>query len=170
MNASDSTRRYWAGGYHFGDNSQYEKFINNEQWKIGSSIEDKEGKLFYQKINEIKIGDFFALKSLGEKYDLSITALGIVIDTSDKLSGVIKIKWIKINQSHKRKAPKGEGAGNWLGTLLEVKRMEDIDQIFDPLFQPKDEEVRMLTANSDAFGFWEDEREDLYQDFLNETN
>ena len=27
--------------------------------------------------------------------------------------------------------------------------------------------IRQMTSNSDAFSFWEDEREDLYQDYLN---
>jgi hypothetical protein len=170
MNASDLIRRYWAGGYHFGNDSQFEKFVKNEQWKIGWSIEDKEGKPFYQKIKEIKIGDFFALKSLGGNYDLVISALGIVIDTTEKPSGVLRVKWLRINQLYKGKAPKGIGAGNWFGTLLEVKRIEDIAQIFDPLFQPEEEEIRMLTANSDAFDFWEDEREDIYQDYLKKRN
>ncbi len=29
-----------------------------------------------------------------------------------------------------------------------------------------DDEVRELTSDSDAFSFWEDPREDLYQDYL----
>jgi len=166
MKASDLIRKYWAGGYHFGDESQLEFFIKNEQWKIGWGIEDKEGTPFYQKIREVKIGDFFALKSLGGNYDLVISALGIVIDTSEKNEGILKIKWLKHEHLYKGKAPKGSGAGNWFGTLLEVKRIEDIIQIFDPLFQPDKEELRNLTSNSDAFDFWSDEREDIYQDYL----
>ena len=34
------------------------------------------------------------------------------------------------------------------------------------MFETEEEEIRMLTANSDAFDFWEDEREDIYQDYL----
>lgn len=30
----------------------------------------------------------------------------------------------------------------------------------------EDEEIRSLSAQTDSFGFWEDEREDLYQDYL----
>jgi hypothetical protein len=30
----------------------------------------------------------------------------------------------------------------------------------------EDEEIRSLTAQTDSFTFWEDEREDIYQDFL----
>ena len=29
-----------------------------------------------------------------------------------------------------------------------------------------DEEMRSFTAQTDAFSFWEDEREDIYQDYL----
>lgn len=166
MNASDLIRRYWVGGFHFGSESQFENFVKNEQWKIGWSDEDREGKPSYQKIREIKIGDFFALKSLGGNYDLVISALGIVIDTAETPSGTLRVKWLRFSQLYKGKAPKDSGAGNWFGTLLEVKRIEDIAQIFDPLFQPEDEEIRMLTSNSDAFDFWEDEREDIYQDFI----
>lgn len=81
MNADNLIRRYWAGGYHFGqENSQLEKFISNETWKIGWSKEDEKGRQFYQKINEVKI--------------------------------------------------------------------------------------RAFTSNSDAFGFWNNENEDIYQDYL----
>ncbi len=30
----------------------------------------------------------------------------------------------------------------------------------------EDEEIRSLSAQTDSFGFWEDKREDLYQDYL----
>lgn len=30
----------------------------------------------------------------------------------------------------------------------------------------EDEEIRNLTAQTDSFTFWEDEQEDIYQDFL----
>lgn len=30
-------------------------------------------------------------------------------------------------------------------------------------------EVRNLTAQTDAFGFWNDEREDIYQDYLEDN-
>jgi len=169
MNADNLIRRYWAGGHHFGQsNNQFEKFINQEKWQIGWSENDKEGVQFYRKLSEIKIGDFFALKSLGGKYDLTISALGIVIDTTSKASGELRIKWLKYNNHHlyKGKAPKGKGAGNWFGTLLEIKRLEDIAEIFEPLFESQEEQIRAFTSNSDAFDFWNNESEDIYQDYL----
>lgn len=30
----------------------------------------------------------------------------------------------------------------------------------------EDEEVRLFSAQTNAFSFWEDEREDIYQDYL----
>jgi hypothetical protein len=30
----------------------------------------------------------------------------------------------------------------------------------------EEEEIRTLSAQTDSFGFWEDEKEDLYQDYL----
>lgn len=144
--------------------------MENEEWRIGWSPEDEEGSQFYQIIKKIKIGDFFALKSLGGRHDLVISAIGIVIDTSEKASGIIKIKWIRTERLFTGKAPKGKGAGNWFSSLLEVERVEDIARIFGPMFeQEEDEDIRTLTANSDAFGFWEDEREDIYQDYLEKT-
>jgi len=167
MNANYFMRRYWAGGYHFGDDSQFEIFISKEKWQIGWSNKDQQGKLFYERIREVKIGDFFALKALGGKHDLTVSALGIVIDNREIPSGELKIKWIKSGEIYKSKAPKGTGAGNWFGTLLEIKREEDIAQIFKPLFEPNEEDVRILTLDSDAFDFWKSEEEDIYQDFLN---
>ena len=166
MNTDNLSRRYWAGGHHFGEYNQFEKFIKQEKWQIGWSEEDTEGVQFYQKLNHVKIGDFFALKSLGGKYDLTISALGIVIDTADRVSGELRVKWLKYNHLYKGKAPKGRGAGNWFGTLLEIKRIEDIAEIFEPLFEPQEEEIRTLTSNSDAFDFWDNKDEDIYQDYL----
>ncbi len=166
-NTNNLMRRYWAGGYHFGqENNQFDQFIHNEYWKIGWGKEEEKGKPFYQKINEVKIGDFFALKSLGGQYDLTISALGIVVNTKSKEEGELGIKWLKSNFLYKEKAPKGTGAGNWFGTLLEIKRQEDIATIFQPIFESEIEELRAFTAQSDAFNFWHDEREDIYQDYL----
>lgn len=78
----------------------------------------------------------------------------------------MKVKWLKLDQLYRGKAPSGPGSGNWFGALLEVKRIEDITRIFAPLFQP--EEDRLLSNDPDAFEFWNDEREDLYQDFLDQ--
>ncbi|MEM9884754.1 MAG: hypothetical protein AAF849_02610 [Bacteroidota bacterium] len=167
MNTDNLLRRYWAAGYHFSKkDSQLEKFINQGKWQIAWSEKDQEGDQFYRKLADVKIGDFFALKSLGGKYDLTISALGIVVDTKDKSSGVLSIKWLKREHLYKGKAPKGEEAGNWFGTLLEIKRPKDIAEIFEPLFKPQEEEIRAFTSDSDAFDFWKDEREDIYQDYL----
>ena len=166
MNTSDLIRRYWAGAYHFEHDNELQEFINKEKWKIDQNKKDKKS---YLVINEIKIGDFFALKSFGENYDLNIIALGIVIGITDKPYGELDVKWLKFNQLHKIKTSKYLNTNNWFSTLLEVKRVEEIAEIFDPLFQPQDEEIRAFTANSDAFEFWNDEREDIYQDYLKKT-
>lgn len=172
MATSILNRKYWAGGYHFGNDNQFNKFISTEKWKIGWELDDKEGKLFYKRINEVKIGDFFALKSFGGSYDLTISALGIVIDTTEKLHGELQVKWLRFGKIYKGKAPRGAGAGNWFGTLLEIKREDDIIEIFNPLLtdEQKDQQsIRTLTANSNAFDFWNDEAEDIYQDYLKEV-
>ena len=33
-------------------------------------------------------------------------------------------------------------------------------------FNAEEEEIRKFVSNSDAFDFWKDEREDIYQDYL----
>lgn len=167
MNTDDLLRRYWAGGYHFGQHDQFKKFIKQEKWQIGWSKEEEEGVQFYQKLSQVKIGDFFALKSLGEQHSLTISALGIVIDTTNRVLGELRIKWLKHNRLYEGKVPpKGRGVENWFGTLLEIKRIEDISEIFEPLFEPQEEEIRVFTSNSDAFEFWNNKSEDIYQDYL----
>ncbi len=82
----DLLRRYWAGGYHFGDPSQLEHFLQKDIWKVGWSVKE-EGKPSFNQISEIKVGDFFALKSIGGRHDLKIAALGIAIENDNANPG-----------------------------------------------------------------------------------
>lgn len=124
---------YWAGGYHWGDKDMSEEFLNENYWQIGWSKDEEKGKPFYKLIKNIKEGDFFALKSLGSTHILNIKAIGIVTDISKAKDGIIKIDWESVDELYHGPGPKGTGAGNWFGTLIEVKRKSDIEMIFNKI-------------------------------------
>ena len=123
---------YWAGGYHW-DNGKKDKsgeFISKGYWQIGWNKNDEKAKTFYKLIKNVKEGDFLALKSLGGTHILDIKAIGIVSDVSEANEGILGIEWQRIDKIYHGSAPKGKDAGNWFGTLLQVKRNSDIEMIF----------------------------------------
>ena len=127
--------RYWAGGYHWddGEENMFDEFIEEGYWQIGWGKEDEKGTSSYRIIKDIKVGDYLALKSLGGQHDLKISAIGEVVDNSEKEEGKLGIEWIHTTDIYTGKAPKGQNAGNWFGTLLEVKRPADINIFFKDL-------------------------------------
>ena len=125
-------KRYWAGGFHWDETvSKLEDFLHGGIWEIGWSREDPKGKTTYALVSNVKVGDQIALKSLGGKHVLKISAIGTVQDISEAKSGILKVDWNKPQSYYHGDAPKGKGSGNWFGTLVEVAREQDIKMIFD---------------------------------------
>ncbi len=131
----DNEIQYWAGGFYWGNESQYEDFIKEKRWRVGWTHDDQTPAAIecYRLIENIKVNDKFALKSLGGRYDLTIFALGKVINVDKKSEGEIGIEWELDSDKtlYYGKAPGGEGAGNWFNALLEVKRDADRLKIFN---------------------------------------
>lgn len=168
MNASNLIRRYWLGSYPFeeGEQSRLADFLEQEEWNIGRPPGDDELRAVYRTLEKIKIVDFFALTEV-DRHNLTILAIGIVIDTSEKGSGILKIKWIRKSSLFQGKTLEEQGDDRQFASIRQVENLEDIIRIFGPLFkEEEDEAIRTFTAHSDAFDFWEDEREDIYQDYL----
>ena len=133
----NDTINYWAGGYHWGDNnSQFDRFIKEGVWETGWGKDDVKAEGYYNLIRQIRVNDFFALKSLGGNHILKISAIGVVTNTNEAEKGRLYIQWLKTDEIYHEGAPKGTGAGNWFNTILQVKREEDIKKLF-PVQKPK---------------------------------
>lgn len=171
MNTDHLLRRYWLGDQFFNQKNQLDQFIEQGKWQMDRRREDESSVRFYQQLKHVKIGDFFALKVLEDKQCLKISALGIVIDTTDKMLGELKVTWLKQYSSSDRRIFQINETQNWVETLLEIKKIEYISEIFEPLFHiGEEEEIRLYASNSDAFEFWNDEGEDIYQDYRSNSH
>lgn len=132
---------FWAAGHHWKDaenkwNNKFDDFMNNGEWVLGYSNQDKRAQDYYKKLKQLKKRDRIILKSYGGKHDLSINALGVVEDDSEKENGKLKVDWQITSPVYSGKAPKGHNAGNWQVSFLEVKRADIIHQFFlEPLLK-----------------------------------
>lgn len=116
--------RYFIGGFTWGGESQFDRFISEGIWENGYQ-EEKYSDLFSQ----ISVGDMFALKSTfvkgrkpNAKSYLRIKQIGVVIDLISKSS--IKINWIRNDEFDLTDI-------KWYAnTLEEIELPEDKTRIF----------------------------------------
>ena len=112
-----------------GDDSQLERFIQDNVWQIGYSKTDAKpaAKKTWDYFANVNVGDEFAIKGLGGRNDLRVHYIGEVIGKTD--DGVLKLQ--KINRPlYRDKAPKGLSGTTWFDTLVPIKSQELIGVIF----------------------------------------
>jgi hypothetical protein len=117
---------YWAGGSTWGKESKAEEFTNGNFWEIGWEKNDDESaaKRTWKTFEDVKVGDEFAIKGLGGRYDLRVYYIGKVIHKSD--DGILKLQ--KLDRPlYRGKGPKGPA---WFETLLPITNQSAIDAIF----------------------------------------
>jgi hypothetical protein len=117
---------YWAGGSTWGKESKAEEFTNGNFWEIGWEKDDEESaaKRTWKTFQDVKVGDEFAIKGLGGRYDLKVYYVGKVIHKSD--DGILKLQ--KLDRPlYRGKGPKGPA---WFETLLPITNQSAIDAIF----------------------------------------
>ena len=115
-------RRYFIAGFTWGGESQKDRFINEKIWENG--YDDK-----YQDVyNNIRIGDFIALKSTfvqGGKSVLRIHKIGVV-RTVSKETMRVDLDWLDSI------VPKDITDITWYAnTLCEITNEEHIEKIFN---------------------------------------
>jgi len=123
-------KQYWAGGFLEDKTPRLNEFLNNNYWKIfwPKDTDNNSGKLFWKLVEKIKVGDKFAIKGYGGSHDLTVHYIGEVTEKeADK--GIVHLRKLD-RRLYQGKAPIGPGAGNWRGTLLEVKRPDVIAEFF----------------------------------------
>jgi AAA domain (dynein-related subfamily) len=126
LEANAETPHYWAGGSTWGDESKADEFIAGNFWEIGweKDEDDPAAKRTWKLFEDVKVGDEFAIKGLGGRYDLRVYYIGKIIEKSE--DGTLKLQ--KLDRPLFRgKGPKGT---NWFGTLLQVTDQSAIDTVF----------------------------------------
>lgn len=126
----DESRRYWAGGFQWDEKSMLEEFKSNNYWRIGYDrhTTDPTGQTAWNRFEQIKPDDYFVIKGYGGSHDLKCHYYGKIVEIDDDDNLILEP--IQVDTMYHGKAPSGAGAGNWLDTLLEVKRESDIKRLF----------------------------------------
>lgn len=121
-------RQYWAGG--FSEPTRLEKFKAENLWQIGwkRTSERPAAKKAWKQFAGIKPGDYFAIKGLGGKHDLTVHYVGEVIGVEPE-EGKLQLRPLALPH-YKGKGPTGPGANNWQNTLVPIKRVDIIEKIF----------------------------------------
>jgi len=122
--------RYWAGGHDWSTGSQLERFLQNHEWQLGYTDEHDtpNARSLIELFREIQIGDEFAIKGSSPQ-KLKVYYVGRVREI-DLQNRTLKLDPLPNRPLHDGPKPAGKGSGNWMLSLLEVKRPEDIQLIF----------------------------------------
>jgi len=124
------TKRFWALGFN-SNKERLEEFKKENYWAAfdyDHTDESNVAKKARRKFNQISQGDYIAIKGYGGTHDLIVHYLGEVTSV-DKTNYRLQLKPFE-KPLYKGKAPRGENAGNWHDTLLEIKRSDIINLIF----------------------------------------
>ena len=126
--------QYWAGGSTWGSEKKADEFVKGNFWQIGWDQDDDESaaKKTWAAYPNIKIGDEFAIKGLGGRYDLVVYYVGKVISKSE--DGILKLQ--KLDRPLFR--GKGPQGSNWFDTIVPVTNKAAIDAVFYGKTDPKE--------------------------------
>ncbi len=126
----EAPRRYWAGGFTWGTDSKLLEFTEGDYWQVGWARDSakRAAKTTWRRFEEIRPGDWFAIKGYGGQHDLNVYYVGEVADV-DAESGRLELRREDV-PPYRGKAPSGAGAGNWFDTLVPVTRHDAIEKIF----------------------------------------
>ena len=130
-------KRYWAGGfgnkYLSADQNakKLREFLDGSFWQgIYYDKNDKSELAIEARdvFSQISVGDEFLIKGLGGRYDLVVHFVGEVVAKDDQ-NYRLDLASKNVTRYY-GKAPRGQGAGKWFNTILEVRRPQDIQLLF----------------------------------------
>lgn len=128
--AERTQRRYWAGGFLWGNGSMLKPFLEQKFWQVGwpRTSKDPGARQSWARFDQIKTGDWLAVKGIGGQHDLVIHFVGEV-KAIDAATGRLDLTPVPV-ALYKGKAPRGPGAGNWRDTLVPVTRPDSVEMVF----------------------------------------
>jgi hypothetical protein len=123
-------RKYWAGGFRWGDTSKLDEFTAGSFWQLGYAATDEEAaaKLSWRRFREVERGDLFAIKGYGGSHDLVVHLVGEVTEI-DGATGRLVLRKLDV-PLYRGKAPRGAGGGNWFDTLVPITRPDAVAALF----------------------------------------
>lgn len=129
-NDEERSRRYWAGGFQWGNESKRDEFVKGNYWKVAWARDAKEAaaQTTWRRFDDLMPGDLFAIKGYGGEHDLVIHYVGEVLAV-DGDAGRVSLKRLDTPLFH-GEAPRNAGAGNWRDTLVPITRKDVIATIF----------------------------------------
>ncbi len=142
--------QHWAGGFMFGNESQLDRFLSKNIWELGHSPKSTKtaAKKATERFSQIKVGDLFAIKGLGGRYQLRIHRVARVTGI-DPTKQRLELEPLANVPLFRGRAPKGPGGGTWFESLAEVSDPDAIAAIFEgesgaTMPPPPDEETLPL--------------------------
>jgi hypothetical protein len=119
-------KQYWAGGSQWDGTSKVEEFTKGNFWQIGWDKEEAKpaAKETWKLFEQVNVGDEFAIKGLGGRYDLVVYYVGEVLEKTD--DGILRLKKIE-RPLYRGKGPRGP---HWFDTLVPITSQPVIDLIF----------------------------------------
>jgi 5-methylcytosine-specific restriction protein B len=124
-------RRYFAGGIKWGDISKRDEFVAGKYWQLGydRGTANPAGQRCWQRFDQIHLGDWFAIKGLGGRYDLKVHLVGEV-KRIDREQGRIELSLLTVPLFEGKAPPPGPGHGGWFDALLEISQPDTVQKIF----------------------------------------
>lgn len=128
------TTKHWAGGFQWESENKLDEFIEGDFWQLGwprSAVESSTtAKMAWQRLEQVSVGDSFAIKGYGGKHDLVVYYVGEVVSV-DRTTGRIDLRRQEQPKNYyKGKAPRGTGAGSWFDALVPITRQDAIRMVF----------------------------------------
>lgn len=139
MSKNMDSINYWALGFN-SDYNRLNRFRENNFWQAIDFDKNDNGRAAQRTRNlfsQIKIGDKVLIKGYGGSHDLIIHYKGEVkgINLDAERLDLTPID----GELYHGKAPRGNGAGQWRETILQITRQGDIDLFFNDIVAIEEE-------------------------------
>lgn len=123
-------RAYWAGGINWGGESKREDFVRNRYWQLGYDRTAQSGaaQVAWRRFDQIKVGDWFAIKGYGGRNQLRVHLIGEVTAVHSQ-TGRLDLRSLSV-PLYRGAGPEGAGAGSFRDALVAVKRSDVIEALF----------------------------------------
>lgn len=122
-------RRHWVGSCDTPE--RLARCAEEGVWKleVPKDAEDRAARLAWSHLEEINVGDWFALKLGGDGPRIRVRYLGEVTAVAPE-AGRVELKWLPGTGPFEDAVPRGEGAGTWADPLVALRSAEVIEAIF----------------------------------------
>lgn len=147
-------RRFWAGGFTHGGESQLDRFVKQGIWELNwpKDSDKAPARAAWKRFEQIRKGDWLAIKGLGGRYNLRVWYVGEVESTEERdKRGLVRMTRVPV-QLFRGKAPGPPGDGTWFEALAEVTETKALDAVFRPTAPPPPPPPPPVPLNTIIYG------------------